>query len=88
MNFDSIKKNKPILIDYNYLNNYKKPQINIDIEPTIYDKIITKIKLNTYLFIENNIYIIVALIILIILLIYRYIQYQHYKNRYCIHNLH
>ena len=80
MDFDSIKRNKPILTDYNYLQKFKKPQIDTIIEPTIYEKIMMKFKSNTYSFIENNIYIIIALIILFILLIYRYFQYQNYKK--------
>lgn len=80
MDFDSIKRNKPILTDYEYLKKFKKPEINIETEPTLFDKVVNKFKSNTYNFIENNIYIILALIILILLLIYRYFQYQHYKK--------
>ena len=80
MDIDTIKRNKPILTDYEYLKKIKKPEINIETEKTLFNKVIDKFKSNTYNFIENNIYIILALIILIILLIYRYFQYQNYKK--------
>jgi hypothetical protein len=82
MDFDSIK-NKPRLTDPIYLQKVienKKPIIQIVDEPTLIDKIMNKLKLSLYDFIENNLYIIIALIVFIVLLIYRYYQYQHIKN--------
>lgn len=78
MDFDTIKKNKPQLTDYTYLQkvietkNSQKPEI---IEPTLIEKITKKIKNSIYTFIENNLFSITIAFIIICFLIYRFIIY-------------
>jgi hypothetical protein len=84
MEFDSIKKNKPQLTDYTYLQKViesKKPVIVEPIEPTLIDKVCDKVKSSFYCFVENNIFIIFLFVIMVSLLIYRYYQYQSIKNK-------
>lgn len=83
MDFDTIKKNKPNLTDYKFLQKIieNKKQEIIIYEPTLIDKMCDKIKNSFYLFIENNIFILSIIMFIIILLIYRYFQYQNIKNK-------
>ena len=83
MDFDTIKKNKPKLTDYKFLQKIieNKKQEIIIYEPTLIDKMCDKIKNSFYLFIENNIFILSIIMFIIILLIYRYFQYQNIKNK-------
>jgi len=79
---DEKKITKPCLIDTNFLETLidKKRQVIIHQEPTLFDKILIKLKSNIYLFVEDNIIILITILILIILLVYRYYQYQYIKN--------
>lgn len=83
MNFDTIgNKTRPRLTDINYLNQIKTSRVSdsIPLEPSLYDKIISKMKTNMTNFIESNIYIIMIIILIAILLIYRYFQYKSVKE--------
>ena len=87
MDFDSIKKDKPRLTDYIYLQKVidsKKPEIIIPAEPTLIDKVYDKCKNSFFQFIEKNLFIIFIVIIIFCLLIYRYYQYQTIKNSFTI----
>lgn len=84
MEFDSIgNKTRPRLTDINYLNQIKNSRVSdtIPVEPSLFDKIVSKMKTNITNFIESNIYIIVIIIFIIILLIYRYFQYKTIKKK-------
>lgn len=83
MEFESIKKNKPKLTDYAYLQKIveiKNSQTPVIIEPTLIEKIIKKIKNNIYTFIENNLFAIIIAFIIVCFLIYRFIIYRSIKN--------
>lgn len=84
MDFDSIgNKTRPRLTDIDYLNQIKNSRVSdtIPSEPSLFDKIISKMKTNITNFIESNIYIITIIIFIIILLIYRYFQYKTIKEK-------
>jgi len=84
MDFDLIKKNKPQLTDYTYLQKViesKKPVVPEKTEPTLIAKIVEKTKSTFFDFIENNIFIIFIVFVIIFLLIYRYFQYKSIKNK-------
>lgn len=84
MDFDSIgNKARPRLTDIDYLNQIKNSRVSdtIPLEPSLFDKIISKMKTNITDFIESNIYIIIIVIVIIILLIYRYFQYKTIKEK-------
>ena len=84
MDFDSIgNKTRPRLTDIDYLNQIKNSRVSdtIPLEPSLFDKIISKMKTNITNFIESNIYIIMIIIFIIILLIYRYFQYKTIKEK-------
>ena len=81
MDIDTIKKNKPSLIDKTVLEKViknKKPEIIQ--KPTLLDKVSSEIKNYFYEFIEAHIFKIIFLVIIIILLIYRYFQYKSIKQ--------
>lgn len=83
MDFDSIgNKTRPRLTDINYLNQIKNSRVSdtIPLEPSLFDKIVSKMKTNITKFVESNIYIIIIIILVIILLIYRYFQYKTIKE--------
>ena len=83
MDFNIVKKNKPQLIDNEILQKVienKKNIIEIKTEPTLINRIGTKIKNSIYDIIEQNIFKIAIISIIIILLIIRYFQYKQIKN--------
>jgi len=83
MDFDIIKKNKPKLINDDILEKviqHKKNIIDIKHEPTLINKIGTRVKNCIYDIIEQNILKIIFIMVIIILLTYRYFQYKSIKN--------
>ena len=87
------KSNKPCLTDRIYLQKIIADKKMIDrvqiqaqsgqiTEPTFIDKLIDKIKSNIYLFVENNIFIIILLIFVICFLIYRYLNRSKNSDEY------
>ena len=81
MDIDTIRKNKPSLIDKTVLEKViKNKKIVIYQGPTLLDKVGIQIKNYFYEFLETHIFKIIFLIIIVILLIYRYFQYKNIKQ--------
>jgi hypothetical protein len=84
MDFDTIKKNRPHLTDYAFIqkvvetNNIQQP-VQPPSEPSLLDRITIKAKNSFYAFIENNLFIITIFIILLCFLIYRFIYHRSSK---------